>query len=127
MKKLLYLLPAIALMACHPKSNEPVKKKSAAEVKTEYLQKALKSDSYKNASQNFQRVRDIMDSVKKGNLDSNAIIFVYNNSIATPATQVKTVAQVKEGMKKDTAYLKEVQLKAAAELASADSIKNSKK
>lgn len=127
MKKLLYLLPAIALFACHPKSNEPVKKESAAEVKTEYLQKALKSDSYKNASQNFQRVRDIMDSVKKGKLDSNAIIFVYNNSIATPATQVKTVAQVKEGMKKDTAYLKEIQLKAAAELASADSIKNSKK
>lgn len=127
MKKLLYLMPAIVLLSCHPKSSEPVKQKTEAEVKSEYLQKALKSDSYKNASQNFQRVRDIMDSVKKGKYDTTAILFVYNNSIATPATQVKTIAQVKEGMKKDTAYLKAVQLKTAAELASADSIKNSKK
>ena len=56
-------------------------------------------------------------------MDSTAVIFVYNNSIATPTAQVKTVAQVKEGMKNDTAFLKAAQLKAARDLASADSAK----
>jgi len=87
------------------------------------MQAALKSDEYKNASMNIQRVKNILDSVKKGKLDTIAAIFVYNNSIATPATQVKTVAQVEEGMKNDTVFLKAAQLKAAAELASADSLK----
>jgi len=91
--------------------------------KAEYMQAALKSDEYKNASMNIQRVKNILDSVKKGKLDTIAAIFVYNNSIATPATQVKTVAQVEEGMKNDTVFLKAAQLKAAAELASADSLK----
>ena len=127
MKKLLYLLPAIALMSCHPKSREPVKEKTPEEVKADYMQKALQSDDYKNATQNFQRVRSILDSVKKGTMDSAAAIFVYNNSIATPTTQVKTIAQVKEGLKKDTIYLKTTQLKAAADLARADSVKNPKK
>jgi len=90
------------------------------------MQDALNSDRYKNASMNIQRVKDMLDSVKKGKLDTTAAIFVYNNSIATPATQVKTLAQVELGMKNDTALLKAAQLKAAAELASADSVKNNR-
>jgi hypothetical protein len=87
------------------------------------LQDALKTDEYKNAYMNIQRVNDFLDSLKKGSTDSGAVIFIYNNSIATPTTQVKTVAQVKEGMKKDTSFLKAAQLKAANHLASADSAK----
>ena len=122
MKKFLYFLLPLAVFACRQKSNEPVKEKSPAELHTEYMQKAVKSDSYKNASRTFQLVRAILDSVKKGSMDSNAAIFVYNNSIATPTTQVKTIAEVKKGLKQDTAYLKAIQLKAAADLASKDSL-----
>jgi len=125
MKKLLYVLPAIGLFSCHPKNNEPVKEKSAAELHTEYLQKALKSDDYKNATKTLQMVRALLDSFKKGKVDSSYAMFVYNNSIATPSTQLKTVPQLEAALKKDTAYLKETQLKAAAELASQDSIRNS--
>ncbi len=120
MKKLLYLLLTLTLFSCNSKSNKPIKAKSEAELKSEYLQKALESDTYKNAFTNIKRVKDFLDSVKKGSLDSNAVIFVYNNSIATPTAQVKTVSQVKKEMKKDTAYLKAVQLKLAADLALAD-------
>ena len=127
MKKLLYIAIAIGLLSCHPKNNEPVKKKSEAELRSEYLQKALKNDSYKNASRTFQLVRALLDSFKKGRMDSTAVIFVYNNSIATPATQIKTVADVEKGLKKDTAYLKSVQLKVATDMASEDSIRNSEK
>ena len=115
MRRPLYLLLVLSLLSCQ-------KQKS----KAEYMQDALKSDRYKNASMNIRRVKDILDSVKKGKLDTTAAIFVYNNSIATPSTQVKTVAQVEEGMKNDTALLKAAQLKAAAELASADSLKNNR-
>ncbi|HTD42194.1 MAG TPA: hypothetical protein VK671_16305 [Mucilaginibacter sp.] len=122
MKKILYLLLPLALLACKQKSNEPVKEKSPAELRTEHLQKAIKSDSYKNASKTFQLVRAILDSVKKGSMDSNAAIFVYNNSIAGPKDQVKTIAEVEKGLKQDTAYLKAVQLKVAADLAAEDSL-----
>jgi glycyl-tRNA synthetase beta subunit len=124
MKKLLYPLLALALLACKQKPHEPVKTK--AELRAEYLKRALESDEYKNAYQNVKRVHSILDSVKKGSMDSVAAIFVYNNSIATAAGEVHTVAQVKEGMKKDTAYLKAVQLKVADDLALADSVKNVK-
>jgi len=117
MKKFLYLLLPLALLACRQKSE-----KSPAELHKEYLQKAVKSDSYKNASRTFELVRGILDSVKKGSMDSNVAIFVYNNSIADSKTQVKTIAEVKQGLKQDTAYLKAVQLKVAADLASEDSI-----
>jgi hypothetical protein len=120
MKNLLYLLLVLTLLACNSKSNKPVKPKSEAEIKAQYLQKALESDSYKNAYMNVRRVKDILDSVKKGSMDSIAAIFVYNNSIATATQQVHTVAQVQQGIKKDTAYLKSVQLKVAADLALAD-------
>jgi len=119
MKKLLYLLLALALFSCKPKNHEPVKQKTQAE----YLQDALRSDTYKNAYLNLQRVRQGLDSVKKGVLKPDVVIFEYNNSIATPTSQAKTIAQVEEGMKKDTAYLKAVQLKVAADLASSDSVK----
>lgn len=122
MKKFLYLLLPLAFLACRQKNKEPVKEKSPAQLQAEYQQKALKSDSYKNTSRTFQLVRDILDSVKKGSMDSNAAIFVYNNSIADPKAPVKTIAEVKKGLKNDTAYLKAVQFKAAAELASEDSL-----
>jgi hypothetical protein len=121
MKKLLYLLLALTLLSCKPKSNEPIKKKSADERRSEYLQKALKSDEYKNAYMNIQRVKDGLDSVKKGSLNPIVVIFEYNNSIATPTSQVNTISQVEKEMKKDTAYLKAVQLKVAADMALSDS------
>jgi hypothetical protein len=98
MKKLLYPLLALALLSCKQKNHGPVKTKSKAEVRAEYLQKALESDTYKNAYQNVKRVNSILDSVNKGSMDSTAAIFVYNNSIATAAGEVHSVAQVKEGM-----------------------------
>lgn len=127
MNKLLYFLPALILLSCHPKSNKSVKKKTPAELHTEYLQKALKSDNYKNEAATFQMVRSLLDSFKKGKRDSNQAIFVYNNSIATPATQIKTIAQLERELKKDTTYLKTIQLKSANEMASSDSLNNSKK
>jgi hypothetical protein len=119
MRRSLYLLLIPLLFSC----NQNAEKSKAPKSRADYLRDALKSDGYKNASMNIQRVKDILDSVKKGKLDTVAAIFVYNNSIATPATQVKTVAQVEEGMKNDSAFLKAAQIKAAAELASADSLK----
>jgi hypothetical protein len=116
MKNLLYPLLILTLLSCGPKQ----KPMSAAELKAEYLKRALKSDEYKNAFMNVKRVNDALDSVKKGKLDTVVPIFEYNNSIATATAQVKTVAQVAEAMKKDTAYLKAVQLKAAADSALAD-------
>jgi hypothetical protein len=116
MKKLLYPLLMLTLLSCGPKQ----KPMSAAELKAGYLQSALKSDAYKNAFMNVKRVNDALDSVKKGKLDTVVPIFEYNNSIATATAQVKTIAQVTEAMKKDTAYLKSVQLKAAADSALAD-------
>jgi hypothetical protein len=124
MKRLLYSLLILSLFSCGQNGDKSKGQKSdTLKSKAQYLQDALKTDEYKNAYMNIQRVKDMMDSVKKGSMDSTAVIFVYNNSIATPTTQVKTVAQVKEGMKKDTAFLKAVQLKAANELTSADSAK----
>ena len=119
MRKLLYLLLIPLLFSC----NQNAEKSKAPKSRANYLHDALQSDAYKNAYKNIQRVKDILDSVDKGTMDTVAAIFVYNNSIATPATQVKTVAEVKEGMKKDTTFLKAAQLKAANELASADSAK----
>jgi hypothetical protein len=121
MKKLLYpllLLPIAigTLLSCGSKQ----KPKSEAELKAIYLQNALKSDAYKNAFMNVKRVNDALDSVKKEKLDTIVPIFEYNNSIATTTAQLKTVAQVAEAMKNDTAYLKAVQLKAAADSALAD-------
>jgi len=118
MKKLLYPLLILALLSCGPKQ----KPMSAAELKAAYLQSALKSDAYKNAFMNVKRVNDALDSVKKGKLDTVVPIFEYNNSIATATATApaKTIAQVTEAMKKDTAYLKSVQLKAAADSALAD-------
>jgi hypothetical protein len=123
MKKLLYPLLILAVFGCKPKTSVPVKVKSAAELKAEYLQKALASDEYKNAYMNINRVKGLLDSAKENPRDTVAAIFVYNNSIATANKQTHTVAQVKEGMKNDTAYLKAVQLKVAADLATADSAK----
>jgi hypothetical protein len=121
MKKLLCPLLILSLLSCNQHTMEEDKQ---PKTKAEYLQAALKSDAYKNASGNIQRVKAMLDSVKKGSLDSSAAIFVYNNSIATATQQAKTVAQVEEGMKKDTAYLKAAQLKAAADITRADSVKN---
>ena len=126
MKKLLYPLLILAVFACKPKTSAPVKVKSAAELKAEYLQKALASDEYKNAYMNLNRVKSFLDSAKIKPEDTIAAIFVYNNSIATANKQTHTVAQVKEGLKSDTAYLKAVQLKVAADLATADSVKMKK-
>lgn len=116
MNKLLYSLLALTLLACGSKQR-PM---SEAELKADYLQKALKSDTYKNAVMNVKRVEDALDSVKKGKMDTNIVIYEYNNSIATAMAQVKKVAQVAEAMKNDIAYLKSVQLHAATELALAD-------
>ena len=120
MKKLLYPLLILSFLSCNQHSKEDKQPKT----KAEYLQAALKSDEYKNASHNIQRVKDLLDSVKKGSMDSIAPIFVYNNSIAAQTAQVKTIAQVEEGMKNDTAFLKAAQLKAAADMEAADSVKN---
>ena len=116
MKKLLYPLLMLALLACGPKQ----KPMTEAELKAEYLKRALNSNAYKNAFQNVKRVNNALDSVQKGKLDTVVPIFEYNNSIATAMAQAKTVAQVREAMKKDTAYLKSVQLKAAADSALVD-------
>ena len=124
MKRLLYPLLMLSLLSCGQNSDKiKTQKSDTLKSKAQYLRDALKTDEYKNAYMNIQRVKDILDSVKKGSMDSTAVIFVYNNSIATPTTQVKTVAQVKEGMKNDTAFLKAAQLKAANDLALADSAK----
>ncbi|MDO3627337.1 hypothetical protein [Mucilaginibacter sp. BT774] len=124
MKKLLYPLLIVSLLSCGRNADKSkAKNPDTLKSQAQYLQDALKTDEYKNAYMNIQRVKDMMDSVKKGSIDSTAVIFVYNNSIATPTSQVKTVAQVKEGMKNDTAFLKAAQLKAANKLASADSAK----
>jgi hypothetical protein len=124
MKRLFYPLLALSLFSCGQNADKSkAVKADTLKSKAQYLHDALKTDEYKNASANIQRVKDIMDSVKKGSMDSTALIFVYNNSIATPTTQVKTVAQVKEGMRNDTDFLKAAQLKAADALASTDSAK----
>ena len=120
MRRLLYPLLVLLLFSCNQNSKEPKQPKT----KAEYLQAALKSDGYKNASGSIQRVKDVLDSVKKGSMDSIAVIFVYNNSIAPQTAQAKTVADVEEGMKNDTAFLKAAQLKAAADMEAADSVKN---
>lgn len=122
MKNFLYLLLPLALLACKQKTNESVKEKAPAELQVEYKRKAIKSDRYKNESRNFQLVRALLDSAKKGSMDTTAAIFVYNNSIAGPKEQVKTVAQVKQRLDQDTAYLKAVQFKIAADLAEEDSL-----
>lgn len=121
MKKLVYLLLALTLFGCKPKSKEPVKKKSAAELRSEYLKKALESDEYKNAFMNIKRVNDSLDLFKKRPIDTTAVIYEYNTTIATATGQVKNISQVVKEMKKDTAYLKAAQLKVAADLALADS------
>ena len=124
MKRLLYPLLIVSLLSCGRNADKSkAKNPDTLKSQAQYLQDALKTDEYKNAHMNIQRIKDMMDSVKKGSMDSTAVIFVYNNSIATPTSQVKTVAQVKEGMKNDTAFLKAAQLKAARDLASADSAK----
>lgn len=123
MKKLLYPMLVLALFACKPKPSAPVKVKSAAELRAEYLKKALASDEYKNATMNVNRVKGFIDSAKKRPKDSMIAIFIYNNSIATAANQVHTMARVKEAMKNDTTYLKTVQLRVADMLAVADSEK----
>jgi len=124
MKRLFYPLLTLTLFSCAQNADKSkAQNADTLKSKAQYLQDALKTDEYKNEYMNIQRVKDMLDSVKKGSMDSVAVIFVYNNSIATPTTQVKTVAQVKEGVKNYTALLKAAQLKAANKLASADSAK----
>ncbi|MGZ3751959.1 MAG: hypothetical protein ACXVB0_14080 [Mucilaginibacter sp.] len=114
MRKLLYLVLTLTALSCNSKN------KSEPKTRADYLKLALTSDAYKNASGSIQMVHSMLDSVKKGKMDTAAVLFVYNNSIATATAQVKTVAEVASAMQKDTAYLKAVQLKAADDLELAD-------
>src|ERR1700693_503980 len=103
MKKLFYLLLLLVLFSCKEKSPS----------KSDYLQRALKSDTYKIALANVKRVKDSLQSVKKGFKDTAAVIFLYNYTIADSTSQAKTISQVEKGMKKDTDFLKSVQIKIA--------------
>ena len=90
MKKLLYPLLIVSLLSCGRNADKSkAKNPDTLKSQAQYLQDALKTDEYKNAYMNIQRVKGILDSVKKVSMDSNAVIFIYNNSIATPTTQVK--------------------------------------
>jgi hypothetical protein len=106
-KKLFCPLLFLALFSC---TEKPLSK-------SDYLQRALKSDTYKIALTNVKRVKDSLDSVKKRPADSNAVIYLYNTTVATSTGQVKTIAQVEKEMKRDTDILKSVQMKIAAEMA----------
>ena len=81
MNKLLYPLLVLTLFSCGPKQ----KPLTEAELKAEYLKRALNSNAYKNAFQNVKRVNDFLDSVKKGKRDTNIVIYIYNNSIRSVA------------------------------------------
>ena len=114
MKHLLYLLMPLTLFSC----------KSETERRADYKKKALASDSYKDAYMNVKREHDVIDSVKKRKWDPRIAVFMYNNSIADQKHQVKTLAEVEEAMKNDTAYLKAALVRITNQMASADSANN---
>jgi hypothetical protein len=122
MKSSLYLLLLVSLLSCKHGSDTKTPK-SKAEIQAAYLRKALATDDYKNAAMNVERINKDLDSVKKGTLKPVVVIFIFNNSLGNTMGQVDSVSQVEEKMKKDTDYLRSVQLKAAADLARADSAK----
>jgi len=107
MKKLFYLLLLLALFSCKQKNSG----------KPDYMQRALKSDTYKIVLANVKRVKDSLDVLKKRPVDTNAVIYEYNTIVANSTIQVKTMSQVEQQMKKDTDFLKSVQKKIADQMA----------
>ena len=107
MKKLFYPLIFLAFYSC--------REKPASEA--DYMQRALKSDTYKVVLSNVKRVKDSLALIKNRPIDTNAVIYEYNTILPNSPIQVTTISQVEEEMKKDTELLKSVQVKIAAQLA----------
>ncbi|HEY4326805.1 MAG TPA: hypothetical protein VGN20_22655 [Mucilaginibacter sp.] len=103
MKHLFYLSLLIGLFSC--------KQKEAS--KSDYMQRALKSDAYKIKLADYNRV---LDSLKNGSKDTNAVIFIYNTIFDLSKVQAKNMLDVKNGIKRDSGYLKSEQMKIAAQL-----------
>lgn len=107
MKKIFCIIISLALFSCKEKPPST----------SDYLQRALKSDLYKIALTNVKRVKDSLDVLKKRPVDTNAVIYEYNTIIPNPPTQVKTMSQVENGMKKDSEFLKSIQVSIADQMA----------
>jgi len=106
MRHLFHLLLLLALFSCKEKTPSD----------SDYLDRALKSDTYKIVLGNVKMVKDSLDSAKKRPVDTNAVIYLYN-TIGFSINQVKTISEVEKAMKKDTVFLKSVQMKIAAQMA----------
>jgi hypothetical protein len=114
MKKLFYLSPLLVLLSCREKTPSTA----------DYMNRALLSDTYKIVQVNVKRVEDSL--AKKKPIDTNAVIFEYNSIGGMEKPEAKTIAQVKDVMKDETAFLKKIQVSLADKMAKdhLDSLKN---
>jgi hypothetical protein len=106
MKKLFYLLLLPVLFSCKQKNPS----------QSDYMHRALLSDHYKIILVYLQRVKDSLDLMKKHPIDTTVVIYEFN-LIGGKSTQVNTMSQVEIAMKKDTEFLKSVQMNIATQMA----------
>jgi hypothetical protein len=116
MKKLFYLSALMALVSC--KQNTPTK--------ADYMHRAMVSDTYKIVLVDVKRVKDSLALATKHPIDTTTVIFEYNMIGGMQKTEAKTIAQVKDVMKDETAFLKKIQVSLADKMAKdhLDSLKN---
>ena len=102
MKNFISPLLLFAMLSC--KQKEPSK--------SDFMQRALKSDDYKLVSTDLKMVNDSLELFKKKPIDTSAVIYIYNMIAGGRVTQAKNMNEVKREMdqlNKDSSFLKNVQ------------------
>lgn len=110
-------------LSCNSKSQTTIKESkdtSAAAIQADYLQRAKESQEFKNAWIELQKVKINVGLAENKSVDTDRVVDEFNNSIGAVMGRVDNIAEVKEKLKKDTAYLKIIQLKIAANIALSD-------
>jgi hypothetical protein len=122
-KPILFIAIISVLLSCNSKSQTAIKESkdtSAAAIQADYLQRAKESQEFKNAWIELQKVKINVGLAENKSVDTDRVVDEFNNSIGAVMGRVDNIAEVKEKLKKDTAYLKIIQLKIAANIALSD-------
>jgi len=122
-KPILFIAIISVFLSCNSKSQTTIKESkdtSAAAIQADYLQRAKESQEFKNAWIELQKVKINVGLAENKSVDTDRVVDEFNNSIGAVMGRVDNIAEVKEKLKKDTAYLKIIQLKIAANIALSD-------
>ena len=129
MKKTLLIGSMACLVSCNSqnKSQSLIKSDTSessmkAKIYNDALQtdynKALQSDTYKNAWMDVQQIKEDVNLADSSLISKDGVINEFNNGVGQTMGQVKKLSQVKEKLKNiDSTYLKFVALKVSAQIA----------